>query len=80
MSSPAQELAAALLSEPTIASRLLAEEFGIQYDEGAEGIDDLPPENVNGMPTFVLSGNLDLSKDFDGVASGLATPAATEDN
>lgn len=37
----AHELAVALMPDPAGgASRLLAEEFGIEYDEGAEGIDD----------------------------------------
>ena len=38
----AHELAAALLPEPSTGSKLLAEEFGIEYDEGAEGIDGVP--------------------------------------
>ena len=79
-SSLAHELAAALLPEPTSGSRLLAEEFGIDYDEGAEGIDGLPPEDVNGVPTFAVPGDLDPSTDPDGVASDSTTPAATEDN
>lgn len=79
-SSLAHELAAALLPEPTAGSRLLAEEFGIEYDEGAEGIDGLPPEDVNGVPTFAVSGDLDPSTDPDAVASDSTTPAATEDN
>lgn len=79
-SSLAHELAAALLPEPTTGSRLLAEEFGIEYDNGAEGIDGLPPEDVNGVPTFAVSGDLDPSVDPDGVASDSTTPAATEDN
>jgi hypothetical protein len=79
-SSLAHELAAALLPEPTTGSRLLAEEFGIEYDEGAEGIDGLPPEDINGVPTFAVSGELDPSTDPDGVASDSTTPAATEDN
>jgi hypothetical protein len=79
-SSLAHELAAALLPEPTTGSRLLAEEFGLEYDEGAEGIDGLPPEDVNGVPTFAVLGDLDPSTDPDGVASGSTTPAATEDN
>ena len=79
-SSLAHELAAALLPEPTTGSRLLAEEFGIEYDEGAEGIDGLPPEDVNGMPTFAVSGDMDSSADPNGVASDSTTPAATEDN
>lgn len=36
----AHELAAALMPEPSTGSKLLAEEFGIDYDEGAEGIDN----------------------------------------
>jgi hypothetical protein len=36
----AHELAVALMPEPTSSSKLLAEEFGIEYDEGAEGIDE----------------------------------------
>lgn len=36
----AHELAVALMPEPGAGSRMLAEEFGIEYDEGAEGIDE----------------------------------------
>lgn len=35
----AHELAVALMPEPSAGSKLLAEEFGIEYDDGAEGID-----------------------------------------
>jgi hypothetical protein len=35
----AHELAVALMPEPSASSKLLAEELGIEYDEGAEGID-----------------------------------------
>ncbi|KAG6821480.1 hypothetical protein H0H93_010204 [Arthromyces matolae] len=42
----AHELAVALMPEPSTASRLLAEEFGIEYDEGAEGIDEQPDSGV----------------------------------
>ncbi|KAH9832587.1 uncharacterized protein C8Q71DRAFT_777211 [Rhodofomes roseus] len=42
----AHELAVALMPEPSAGSMLLAEEFGIEYDEGAEGIDE-PPEGAN---------------------------------
>jgi len=37
----AHELAVALMPEPTAGSKLLAEEFGIEYDDGAEGIDQV---------------------------------------
>ncbi|KAG6902599.1 hypothetical protein C0995_014606 [Termitomyces sp. Mi166 len=42
----AHELAAALMPEPSAGSKLLAEEFGIDYDEGAEGIDEHPDGGV----------------------------------
>ncbi|KAF7310030.1 hypothetical protein MIND_00375900 [Mycena indigotica] len=35
----AHELAVAMMPEPSSGSKLLAEEFGIEFDEGAEGID-----------------------------------------
>lgn len=38
----AHELAVALMPEPSAGSKLLAEEFGIEFDEGAEGIDEAP--------------------------------------
>lgn len=41
----AHELAVALMPEPSAGSKLLAEEFGIEYDEGAEGIDE--PDHPN---------------------------------
>lgn len=36
----AHELAFALMPEPSAGSKLLQEEFGIEFDEGAEGIDE----------------------------------------
>ncbi|KAI0773304.1 hypothetical protein BD413DRAFT_472877 [Trametes elegans] len=49
----AHELAAALLPEPSVSSKLLAEEFGIEYDEGAEGIDGVPePHYEEAVPQF----------------------------
>src|SRR6266851_1206876 len=77
-SSLAHELAVALLPEPTASSKLLAEEFGIEYDEGAEGIDGLPPEDAV-VPTFAVNGDLDPSMVSD-AASGTTTPAATDDD
>ena len=41
----AHELAAALLPEPSMGSTLLAEEFGLEFDEGAEGIDGSTPHD-----------------------------------
>ncbi|KAJ7097265.1 hypothetical protein B0H15DRAFT_35480 [Mycena belliarum] len=39
----AHELAVAMMPEPSAGSKLLAEEFGLEFDEGAEGIDDPVP-------------------------------------
>ena len=39
----AHELAVALLPEPSMGSKMLAEEFGLEFDEGAEGIDESTP-------------------------------------
>ena len=41
----AHELAAALLPEPSKSSRSFAEEFGLEFDEGAEGIDGPTPHD-----------------------------------
>ncbi|KZT25248.1 hypothetical protein NEOLEDRAFT_1134065 [Neolentinus lepideus HHB14362 ss-1] len=45
----AHELAVALMPEPSAGSKLLAEEFGIEYDEGAEGIDEQPEEEASAV-------------------------------
>ncbi|KAH9967550.1 hypothetical protein BC827DRAFT_1123252 [Russula dissimulans] len=77
-SSLAHELAVALLPEPTAGSKLLAEEFGIEYDEGAEGIDGLPPEDT-GVPMFAVTGDLDPSMTPD-FASDATTPTVTDND
>ncbi|KAG6335271.1 hypothetical protein ID866_3827 [Astraeus odoratus] len=60
----AHELAVALMPEPAAgagASRLLAEEFGIEYDEGAEGIDDdLVVRTANGDADILDDGVADV--------------------
>jgi hypothetical protein len=79
-SSLAHELAVALLPEPTAGSKLLAEEFGIEYDDGAEGIDGMPPHDPI-MPSFAISSDLDPSMDIlDRAASGSSTPGVTDDD
>ncbi|KAG9312855.1 hypothetical protein JVU11DRAFT_6286 [Chiua virens] len=63
----AHELAVALMPDPAGgASRLLAEEFGIEYDEGAEGIDDDPLARHDTGDADVDDGHTD---DLDGSAS-----------
>ncbi|KAG6869218.1 hypothetical protein C0993_009081 [Termitomyces sp. T159_Od127] len=53
----AHELAVALMPEPSAGSRLFAEEFGIEYDEGAEGADEQPEDGVQ----IVIGGDPDSS-------------------
>ncbi|KAK7024948.1 hypothetical protein R3P38DRAFT_2951899 [Favolaschia claudopus] len=43
----AHELAVAMMPEPSAGSKLLAEEFGIEFDEGAEGIDEPPSGHLH---------------------------------
>jgi len=64
----AHELAVALMPEPSAGSKLLAEEFGIEFDEGAEGIDDVPN---GGIPDFAAP-----DADVPSLASELGTSAS----
>ena len=57
----AHELAVALMPEPTAGSRLLAEELGIEYDEGAEGIDDEDVHDDEGISLDSGSSFIDQS-------------------
>ncbi|KAJ3516940.1 hypothetical protein NLJ89_g808 [Agrocybe chaxingu] len=67
----AHELAVALMPEPSAGSRLLAEEFGIEYDEGAEGIDNEPNQHHQ------LNGEiLGPETDVPSLASELGTSAS----
>lgn len=76
----AHELAFALMPDPAGgASRLLAEEFGIEYDEGAEGIDDDPlarhsngDANVDDAHGSVLDGGSSLADEL-----GESTPGGS---
>ncbi|VDB99892.1 unnamed protein product [Peniophora sp. CBMAI 1063] len=65
----AHELAAALMPEPSAGSKLLSEEFGIEYDEGAEGIDaDGPRADEEGAP---LDPGASLAAELDPHAFGV---------
>ncbi|KAI0730734.1 hypothetical protein C8Q76DRAFT_715912 [Earliella scabrosa] len=56
----AHELAAALLPEPSAGSKLLAEEFGIEYDEGAEGIDGTPQGTYDESAPQFQEGDMEM--------------------
>ncbi|KAJ6614173.1 hypothetical protein B0H10DRAFT_2221634 [Mycena sp. CBHHK59/15] len=67
----AHELAVALMPEPSAGSKLLAEEFGIEYDEGAEGIDEpgagpqiVVQDGLSGDPSFADADPM-LDSSFD---------------
>ncbi|KAG6381483.1 hypothetical protein JVT61DRAFT_63 [Boletus reticuloceps] len=76
----AHELAVALMPDPAGgASRLLAEEFGIEYDEGAQGIDDDPlarhnheHASVDDAHGAVLNGGASLADEL-----GESTPGSS---
>ncbi|KAL0067233.1 hypothetical protein AAF712_005803 [Marasmius tenuissimus] len=67
----AHELAAALMPEPSASSRLLAEEFGIQYDDGAEGIDgeaNIEQETEESAPIPSFAEEMGGNVSFDGTS------------
>ncbi|KAH9479536.1 hypothetical protein JR316_0008130 [Psilocybe cubensis] len=70
----AHELAVALMPEPSAGSKLLAEEFGIEFDEGAEGIDEVTAhhDQLNGMAIEVTDVGIPT------FASELASSAASD--
>lgn len=71
----AHELAVALMPEPSAGSKLLAEEFGIEYDEGAEGIDQNPQHEEEPLQ----NGHHDSVQDAFDVSEGGTSPAFTID-
>ncbi|KZP21036.1 hypothetical protein FIBSPDRAFT_522325 [Athelia psychrophila] len=74
----AHELAVALMPEPSAGSKLLADEFGIDYDEGAEGIDEEVEDKRGGLslgPSFADEVGSHTSDAPSG--SGLPSPIET---
>ncbi|KAM5536612.1 hypothetical protein V8D89_009707 [Ganoderma adspersum] len=71
----AHELAAALLPEPSTGSKLLAEEFGIEYDEGAEGIDGVPSGSYDESSPHSHTPYTDDDVHHFGGVSGNGSPA-----
>ncbi|KAI4517636.1 hypothetical protein K525DRAFT_228355 [Schizophyllum commune Loenen D] len=74
----AHELAVALMPEPSAGSRLLAEEFGIEYDEGAEGIDS-DPHAAEGNPDINVEEPSFADHSFEGTQDEEPSEGATED-
>lgn len=73
----AHELAVALMPEPSAGSKMLAEEFGIEYDEGAEGI-DAPPDDVHEFDGTGQSLQDELAPEVEREAVEHATPQFAE--
>jgi hypothetical protein len=74
MHSLAHELAVALMPEPSAGQKMLAEEFGIEYDEGAEGIDE--------DTTIITVNGKDLAHELDSnslVAEDILAPTFAVD-
>ncbi|KDQ18880.1 hypothetical protein BOTBODRAFT_63059 [Botryobasidium botryosum FD-172 SS1] len=75
----AHELAAALMPEPSAGSKLLADEFGLEFDEGAEGIDH-DPQDIE----ITVRRNNDLTEDelslYSGTGGGFGTEASFGDS
>ena len=74
----AHELAFALMPEPSASSRLLAEEFGIEYDEGAEGIDGQPSIPSDEQTVSSQLDELPVNG-FDGVVDGAVFDGIPQD-
>ena len=75
----AHELAVALMPEPSAGSKLLAEEFGIEYDEGAEGIDQVQVyHDQNDTAPIVVEDSATLSF-ADEMHTGSASDASFHD-
>lgn len=68
----AHELAAALMPEPTTASRLLADEFGIEFDDGAEeGVEEESTILADApLDTVALNDELEADVSYWGGANG----------
>ncbi|KAF4610907.1 hypothetical protein D9613_006957 [Agrocybe pediades] len=56
----AHELAVALMPEPSAGSKLLAEEFGIEFDEGAEGIDEMADQHEEPIGVDIHIADVDV--------------------
>ncbi|KAF5383594.1 hypothetical protein D9615_003570 [Tricholomella constricta] len=70
----AHELAVALMPEPSTGSRLLAEEFGIEYDEGAEGIDEVVHANGGAQIVIDDTHTPSFAAELDSASFGSAIP------
>src|ERR1700733_14440742 len=75
----AHELAVALMPEPIAGSKLLAEEFGIDYDEGAEGIDEESQADSRDFPTNGPSFADELGSQAVDASFGSGPPSSAEE-
>lgn len=75
----AHELAVALMPEPSAGSKLLAEEFGIEYDDGAEGIDQVQSYHNQHDTTHTDVGDAVALSFADEMHAGPASDASFHD-
>jgi len=69
----------ALMPEPIAGSKLLAEEFGIDYDEGAEGIDEESQADSRDFPTNGPSFADELGSQAVDASFGSGPPSSAEE-
>lgn len=74
----AHELAVAMMPEPSIGSKLLADEFGIDYDEGAEGIDEEVEGDDRHIPNHIPSFADELQSQTIDASFGSGPPSPIE--
>lgn len=70
------------MPEPSTGSKLLAEEFGIEYDEGAEGIDSVPSHsdlNGNDFSNSEVDAASSLASELGGASMSDASHDSTSD-
>jgi hypothetical protein len=75
----AHELAVALMPEPSAGSKLLAEEFGIEYDDGAEGTDQVQDYQDQHDTTHTAVGDTTPLSFADEMQAGSASDASFYD-
>ena len=75
----AHELAVALMPEPSAGSKLLAEEFGIEYDNDAEGIDQVQNYHDQHNTTHTVVGDATPLSFADEIHAGSVSDAPFHD-
>ena len=75
----AHELAVALMPEPSAGSKLLAEELGLEFDEGAEGIDESVEPHEDSEPPNGLAFSTEAPVETEVLEQQLASDTSIDD-